>query len=382
MITLSQRALRLALRQLSDAVQQRPLLPVLGNIRIISNHDSENITIASTDLSIGIAVTIAAQVHDDMDITVPFQLINGIVQYLPNVSLTLKWNQDTASLDLTCAGTETTIQGFPSDDFPSLPYLTFDHAVSIMPQPLLRKALQRVVSCASTATAVNPAIRGVYFRFSDTTATFAALDGYRLAQDTVDVQSIQPTVFILARQDVEKLIPLLSELPSDIVTIKTTLAGNHIQFCLENLVLNARVIEGHYPKYERFLPQTSNFTETYVGIESLANALKQAQTFATANGDSVHLDFDYDGDDRPILTIHSKASEFGQTKITSVITEQRGEPCSICLNIRYLLDALAALQQGKHSDLVELRTISPTQGFTLHHEHDNFVIMILPMMEH
>jgi DNA polymerase-3 subunit beta len=121
---------------------------------------------------------------------------------------------------------------------------------------LLREVIGQVV-VAAAAEHTNPILQGVLIRLNGTQATFAAIDGYRLAVRSFDLP--EP-----ARQTLELVVPAraMLELARTVgdsdspVALTVTSSGGQVIFHTDTVDFVSRVIEGKFPDYERFVPPT------------------------------------------------------------------------------------------------------------------------------
>jgi DNA polymerase-3 subunit beta len=118
-VTILQDVLSKALSIVGRAVATRSTLPVLGNIRIESRDGM--LYMASTNLEIGITLSVPAHVDEPGATTLPARLLTEFVNSLPvaqRVSITL--NEKTQTTRLTCAGYDANIKGIDAKDFPNV----------------------------------------------------------------------------------------------------------------------------------------------------------------------------------------------------------------------------------------------------------------------
>ena len=79
----------LSLTLVSRAVPSRPNHPVLGNVLLKADVDSQCVELTGFDLTLGIRYSFPAVVETGGSFTLPAKLFNDIISRLPNGSITI-----------------------------------------------------------------------------------------------------------------------------------------------------------------------------------------------------------------------------------------------------------------------------------------------------
>ena len=74
----------------SRAVPSRPTHPVLANVLLQADADTQQVSLTAFDLELGIRTTFAATVISSGAMTLPAKLLNDIVARLPEGEITLE----------------------------------------------------------------------------------------------------------------------------------------------------------------------------------------------------------------------------------------------------------------------------------------------------
>lgn len=336
------------------AVAGRSTLPVLSNILLAT--ESGRLKLAGNNLEIGITALVGAKVDEDGAITVPAKLLSDLIGNLPNDTVDLEVDVRTQTLTVICRGTKAAIKGIEADEFPTMPTVQAEAPLVMLPADLLREVIGQVV-VAAAAEHTNPILQGVLIRIVGTRATFAAIDGYRLAVRSFELP--EP-----ARETVELVIPARamlelgrtvgdSETP---VSMYVTEKGGQVIFHTDTIDFVSRVIDGKFPDYERFVPPTSrDMTRSVINTGELLRAVKRIALFSQAAGNIVTLTMEPGDAGAPgRLTLNANAAEIGES-VEQVDALIEGEGGKLALNVKYLQEALAAMA----SDQVALESQTP-----------------------
>jgi len=335
-----QENLKRGLAIVSHAVAGKSTLPVLSNILLAS--DGGRLRLAATNLEIGITSWIGAKIEEEGAITIPAKLFSDVVGSLPNDKINLSLDVRTQTLNLTCARFETNIKGVEASEFPTIPTIADRAPVALFPPDLLRAAIDQVAFAAATDD-TRPILQGVQLRLRDNRATFAAADGFRLAQRVVELPEpvAEPQELIIPARALIELARIVGDGESSVEMIVTP-GGGQVLFHTETVDLVSRLIDGKFPDVERVIPQ-SYLTRTVLDTQELTKAVKLASYFANASANIVRLQMEPGGELGPgHLTISANAAEVGDNK-GQVDAMIHGENGQIALNVRFLADAIAAI---------------------------------------
>ena len=349
-----QENLKRGLAIVGHAVAGRSTLPVLSNILLAT--ESGRLKLAGNNLEIGITALVGAKVDEDGAITVPAKLLADLIGNLPNDTVDLDVDARTQTLTVICRGTKASIKGIDADEFPSMPTVQAEAPLVELPPDVLREVINQVV-VAAAAEHTNPILQGVLIRINGAQATFAAIDGYRLAVRSFELP--EP-----ARETIELVIPsrAMQELGRTVGDAETPVAlyssanGGQVIFHTDTIDFVSRVIDGKFPDYERFVPPVSrDMTRSVINTGELLRAVKRIALFSQAAGNIVTLTMERgDGGAPGRLILNANAAEIGES-VEQVDALIEGEDGKLALNVRYLQEALAAIAR----DQVALESQTP-----------------------
>jgi DNA polymerase-3 subunit beta len=339
--TVQQEALKRGLRITGHAVAEKSTLPVLGNILLAA--DGQNrLKLTATDLQIGITVWLEAGVQEEGSITVPAKLLTDVVGSLPNETITLTMDSHAQSISLTCGLFEANIKGIDADEFPVVPSIAAAdaHHTSFAAADL-RAVAEQVAIVAATDDS-RPVLTGVLMRLKDSTATFVASDGIRLAVRTLTLLApiSRPLEVIIPAQALRDMRRISGDAETIAVAVSTE--RGQIMFRAGEVELITRLIDGTFPNYERILPRRHT-TRAVLETLEFGRAVKLASYFAAASANVVRLTLEPGGaQGSSRLMISANAADVGghTGEVDGTI---QGEGGQIALNVALLAEAIATI---------------------------------------
>ena len=229
----------------------RPSVPILSHVMIEAK---DNLcTLTTTDLEMQMRATLPAIVSKKGNITVPVQLLFGIVRTLPEGSqIDLSLIED-GQLSLNVGKSRFLLHTIPANEFPKFDVGKLTHQFSLPAQNM-----HQLIEKTSFAISVDESryyLNGIYFHIpkQDKTLRAVATDGYRLALCDVDLPEGAATMpgTIVPRKTVSEIARLIenSEAEADISLSKTM-----IRCVCDGITLTSKVVDGSFPDYARIIP--------------------------------------------------------------------------------------------------------------------------------
>lgn len=330
----TQSDLATALSIVNRAVNSNNTLPVLNNIRLQA--ENGELRLSATNLEIAINATVMAEVERPGSITVPAKSITAYVGLLKNEMLELTVNG--TELDLKSPGSDTSMKGIGSDEFPLLPKI--ENGLSlVLPAEPVRNAIEMVAFAASTNIS-RPVLTGIFWRLSGDSMKLAATDSYRLAEMTMILEEpfSEDVSFILPAKSAQELAKILSTLNSDSVELR--IGSGQIMFVANGVELTSRLIEGNFPDYEKILP-TESKTKANLATDDFVLALKKMSVIVRDNNNNVKLSV---GEGK--VSVVSDETQVGHGN-SDLSADTSGDPQIAALNAQYVLDVLSRFKDDR-----------------------------------
>jgi DNA polymerase-3 subunit beta len=325
-LQVTQANLSKALSTVARIANSRNPLPILSNVLLKT--ENNRLSIAATNLDIGITHFIGSKITQEGAITVPARLMQDFVSSLPDSVLNLELTDN--KLHITTDQYQSTITGIVADDFPVMPAIS-NGVTWKSPAADFKKALSQVVFAASSDDS-RPVLNGVFFHSVGTQAIVVATDSYRLAENKLG-KAAKPINFLVPGSAAQDLLRIISDNDKE---VSVTHDDQQVLFSVGDVSLVARLIEGNYPDYRKLIP-TKFETVAKLARADLLNITKVSSLFARESAGSVTIKADKEDG----VSINAIASQLGENtaKAPAKITGG-GE---VTLNSRYLVEALNAI---------------------------------------
>jgi DNA polymerase III subunit beta len=375
--TCSQSDLNANLSLVSRAVPSRPTHPILGNILLVADANTQTVSLTGFDLSLGIRTTMGAQIEEAGDLTLPAKLLGDIVSRLPQGEITIVTADDEAVeggdggnrprgeenlTTIQSASGSFQIRAMAATEYPELPTIEAGQTLSL-PVSVFGEGLKGALFAASTDE-TKQILTGVHIRTMASKGApiesleFAATDGHRLAvvQTTLessaneagegeiadaralsqagDLANFALTVPARALRELEKMLAV----KEDGDTVSLHFDESQIIFDLGDRRLTSRKLEGSYPAYEQLIPSKFSRTLT-VDRKRLIGGLELVSVLADQRNNLVKFILD---SDRGQLSLAVDAKDVGNAR-EAMPAEITGESTDIAFNVKYLMDGLKAL---------------------------------------
>lgn len=328
-LSVTQQNLARALSNVSRVASAKAGLPILNNILLRT--EKNRLIVAATNLEIAEVYTMGAKVMAQGSITIPSRLVSEFVSNLPKGTIDLKVQKN--HLTITSGSYLSTINGIAADEFPELPTIENNKAVSyqIVAEDFKKAVAQTIITCSSDST--RPVLTGVFWNTFEDNLYLAATDGYRLAEKRLMPVSSDVAAIIPASTLQEVLRTVNDE--TDSITMQ--LDDTQVRFQAGDAEITSRLIDGNYPPYRELLPKKSE-TVIEIAHDEFSQITKVAGLFARNSGGSVTLTALSEGNS---LELHTVASELGEnTSKADAVVSSDGH---VTLNSRYLTEALSVI---------------------------------------
>lgn len=332
----------------SRAVASRPTHPVLANILLVADANSQILGLTAFDLNLGIQVTFAANVEVGGSITLPARLLNDIVSRLPDEDITLSVDEGEIAT-ITCGSGRYQVHGLPVAEFPELPQIATDGETTYLPVESLLLGLDGSLFAASTDE-TKRILTGVHVTANADKLEFAATDGHRLAvvnancmaADDLPAASdggqpgLEVTIPSRALRELERMLNAQTE-----GAIAVRFDRSQMIFQSANQILTSRLLDGSYPNYRALIP--SQFTrQITLERKLLISALERIAVLADQKNNIVKVSFNSTGQEIS-LSVEAPDVATGRESLPAQIS---GDDLDIAFNVKYLLDGLKAIDSS------------------------------------
>jgi len=346
----SQSDLSTNLSLVSRAVPSRPNHPVLANILLHADAETNQVSLTAFDLSLGIRTSFNAEVWQGGAIALPAKLLVDITSRLPEGEITLDDEATEASTGEGLVVTLTPKSGYyqlramSAEEYPELPIIENAEPIYLTAAALIEGLKGSLF--ATSADETKQVLTGVHLSVKQDTLEFGATDGHRLA--VVETTNERPldgsgqlevTVPSKALRELERM--LAHNADSD-EPIALYLDQGQVVFEWQNQRLTSRTLEGQYPAYRQLIPRQFERQVT-VDRKQFVSTLERIAVLADQKNNIVKLTIDSAAQE---LTLSCEAQEMGSGR-ESIPAEISGEDIEIAFNVKYLMDGLKALPSSE-----------------------------------
>jgi DNA polymerase-3 subunit beta len=345
----SQSDLSSNLSLVSRAVPSRPTHPVLANILLQADSETNQVSLTAFDLSLGIRTSFTAEVLEGGTIALPAKLLVDITSRLPEGEITL----DDHSGDNTGEGIIVTlkpksgryqVRAMGAEEFPELPVIENAEAITLTTAALIEGLKGSLFATSSDET--KQVLTGVHLTLKQDTLEFAATDGHRLAVlETTNERPVegseQVEVTVPARA-LRELQRMLGHNSTSEETVAVYLDQGQVVFAWQNQRLTSRTLEGQYPAYRQLIPRQF---ERQVTLErkQFISTLERIAVLADQKNNIVKVSIDHANQE---ITLSCEAQDVG-SGTESMPAQISGEDIDIAFNVKYLMEGLKELPSSE-----------------------------------
>lgn len=352
-----------ALQAASRAVSTRSTLPSLSGILLTA--EAGKATVRATDMELGLAIELDAEVEGDGSILLPGRLLTDVARTLPQGKVSLQERSEAGDVELMAGTAQFHLRVLPTDDFPRLP--AFEGEAITMPADALAETVERVARAASRDE-VRPILTGIMVSVADSTLTMVATDSYRLSvkHTQLDRAPETPLEANVPARALRELARIVGQTGVD--TVEIALPGNQIIFRAGGYTVNSRLIDGQFPSYRQLLPDSFDHDIRLPRAE-LLDVTRRIRHLAQRNAP---LRFAFaEGE----LTVAAETPEVGDAS-EALPCAFEGEALEIAFNPQFLIEGIESVD----TDEIVLRLTSPLRPGLLEPAADEgFSYLVMPI---
>lgn len=226
------------------------------------------------------------------------------------------------------------INGVSGDEFPAMPDIDPATSVSISLHSDILSTMYNKTMYAASASETRPILTGVEHKILDNNFKCVATDSHRLAQyvhemDEENLPDFNAVVPASVLKEVKKHLDAYSG------EVLLHLSDSQLIYEFFDVRLSTRLLDGNYPATERLI-----FKEANIGVTFIAGPLKEMLTRATVMNEDkpIRIKIKPELNQCRISTLENQIGAF-QEDITTLKGE--GPDIELCVNVRYLQDALS-----------------------------------------
>ena len=334
--TISREVLLQPLSQVIGVVERRQTLPVLANFMLAARDG--RLTVTGTDMEVELISSVAADVVQEGEITVPARKLVDIVKALPD-GANIKVSVSDEKATLTASRSRFTLATLPASEFPATDQVETLENIAVA-EVSLKKMMDKT-SFAMANQDVRYYLNGLLFDFAGKQLRAIATDGHRLAicdlESSIDITSDRQ--LIVPRKGVMELSRMLSG-DEDEVTL--AIGRNHVRLVKGNTTFTSKLIDGRFPDYKAVVPVGAD-KQMLVDKATFIQALQRAAILSNEKYKGVKLEA---AGSTIKIVAHNPQHEEAVEEIEAELNFDR---LAVGFNVTYLLDALMAIDTDQVS---------------------------------
>lgn len=315
-----------ALGHVERIIPPRSSNPGLSLLRLAASEGQ--LVLSGSNLDLDVRAVIEADVRGDGEVAVPAAVLGQVVRALPGDTVELDFGD--VELEVTSATFATKLQLVPADNAPVLAFVdAFDGEIEGLD---LARALDHVRYAAAVAD-YQAVFRGVRLELHDERTRAVATDGFRLASYLAISSTGLDADLLIPARSVDELVKLLGPGPA-----RLALSGNQLTVANGAYTVNAKLMEGTFPDYERVIPAQFPVKVT-LPAAALADAVARVAVLADKSANHRVDLFIKDG----VLQITAEGSYGRAQEAIDVLQEGTESEIALAYNAKYLADAVGPI---------------------------------------
>ena len=261
----------------SRAVAVKSSIPAMEGILIEAG---ETLRLTGYNLETGIQASVPAEITQTGSLVLSARLFGEFVRKMPDDMVI--FTAQNYTVNIKCGLSEFNILGTDSEEFPELPAVDQQNALTIG-QPVLRSMISQTLFAVSDNES-RPIHTGSLFEVDAAGLTIVSVDGYRLAlrHEAVDEKKGADAFSLVVRGgalgEVEKIC-------AGEGTVTVTQGARHIMFQTGDTVLVCRRLEGDFLAYRNAIPRNNS-----IKVEVETTNLEEVREALEARADIIMLD--------------------------------------------------------------------------------------------
>jgi len=353
------------LQTIHSVSEKRNTMPILSHVLLEAKE--QELRLAATDLELAMETKIEASVMNQGAAAVPCRKLFEIVREMPDCIVHLKLEPE-FTLRISCNEVLIRLKGLDPVEFPVFKKLE-DEGTRQAKARIVAEMIDRTIYAVATEE-MQFNLSGIHVEKVAETGEirFVATDGNRLSlvDRPLDLFIPEGLSVILPRKGVVELRKLLS---AEQDSISWGILDGQMVVLTSNYSLYIRLIDGIFPSYQEVIPRFGP-NRARVNREQFSMALKRASLLSDPRFLAVNLGFSRQG-----ISIASNNPDLGDSA-ELIQVDYTGEPVSILLNPRYLIDIASCLE----SDTVLLELNDDTSAVIVKDPGDEkFLGVVMPM---
>lgn len=311
------------------AINGKTTVDLLKGILLSAKNDKLKLT--GYDLEIGIETYTQAEIIEEGEIVVNSRLFGDIIRKLPDSFVEIETDSEN-NIYINCLNSKFKIKGDSSTEYPRLPEVNKDELYNI-PQDLLKNMIKQTVFAISQDQ-TKPILMGELLEIIDGEVSLVAIDGYRLAVRTVQVNNVLNNAKVIIPG---KALIDLNSLLSNEENIQLGFDYKNAIFIIEDTKIITRLLEGDFIDYKKLLPREYN-SKIKLNTRELLNSIERASLLSQSEKNNL-IKLSIRDNSMAITSNTDKGNVYEEVKL-----DLEGDYLDIAFNSRYFIEGLKNIE--------------------------------------
>jgi DNA polymerase-3 subunit beta len=347
----------------SRAVSTRAATQALTGILITAS--SEGVSLAATDLDVGLQTELSADVESQGSVLLPGRLLSELARSLGNPTVEIEAREAERDVEIRNGGSSFHLRVLPAEDFPKFP--TEESDPLTIPGPALAASIE-VVARAASRDDMRPVLTGVLVTASGEEMTMVATDSYRLAVKRTKLESsiggeLEANIPARALRELSRVISA-----ENVEHVSVSLLRNQAVLRAGPVLLTTRLIEGQFPNFRQLLPESYEH-DVRLRRGDFVEVVRRVSQLAQRNA-PLRLAFV-----KGQLTVAASTPDVGDAEEKMEVAFE-GDPLEIGFNPEFLREGVESVE----GDELMLRLISPLRpGLLQPVDNEDLRYLVMPI---
>jgi DNA polymerase-3 subunit beta len=324
-------SLKKAIKNVQKSIPSNPQLPILSSVLI--NVDKNNLTLAATDLYLGIKTKSELKNNKHKaSLVIPGLMLKDLINSFSDEEVFINIKKE--AIELESGSSRVKIPAQEPSEYPEFPKVSGPKIE--IPTSVLKEVLE-MTGYAASLDQVRPILTTIMFDFNKSGLEVATTDGFRLSVlKYPHLESQVKKRLLIPIKSFEEVCRIVDQSDVDVIKIQVDEELKQIKIEVDQNEIFVRLIEGEYPPYKKIIPE--NFeTQVEIDGEILKEELQRAFILARESSNIVKFELRENK-----LLISSNSPSYGEYSGEILTLSQMDDELDkeIAFDIRYLLDFL------------------------------------------
>lgn len=363
--------LQKAMVSLSGVLNSNNALPILDDFLFEMSDGILKVT--ACNLETRMTVTLQPEMMDgNFSVTIPARFFIDLMKSLPDIPVSVAIDENTLGVEVSTGEGRYKMVGHKSEEYPKEQPL--DNPVKWeIPADVIACGFDKTIS-ATANDEDRPIMNGVLMEMTNEMLTFVATDAHKLVRyRRVDAKSENGASFVIPKKPIGQLKNCLANKADEMVSVEFD--KKNAMFTFDDFILQCRLIDGTYPKYNAVIPQESP-NKLIVDRQSLVSAMKRVSIFSSKATSQIR--FKITGQE---LVLTAEDLDYYNEAKERLACNYTGNDMEIGFNSRFFQEMLANVSQQE----VQIGLTSPERPGVItpvdnQNENEDILMLLMPVM--